>query len=140
MLATGIKSGIENRDINWSRGFTHFSRHWLNAGVLALAFGSSCLGKMYVVERQEIKKESHSNPVVKNFECGPLAGFVAVVERNELNFTVQNVTIWWLALHSRVREVPASNFVVPFDDRRLEHLIHLYFMLLLLGPKVMIVV
>ena len=41
-------------------------------------------GKMYVVERQEIKKESHGNPVVKNFECGPLAGFVAVVELNEL--------------------------------------------------------
>jgi hypothetical protein len=83
MLATGIKSGIENRDINWSGGFIHFSRHWLNASFLVLAFGSSCLGKMYVVERQ-IKKESHSNPVIKNFECGPLAGFVAVVERNEL--------------------------------------------------------
>jgi len=39
---------------------------------------------MYVVERQEIKKEIHSNPVVKNFECGLLAVFVAVVERNEL--------------------------------------------------------
>jgi len=84
ILATGIKSGIENRNINWSGGFTHFSLHWLNAGVLVLAFGSSCLGTMYVVERREIKKESHSNSVVKNFECGPLAGFVAVVERNEL--------------------------------------------------------
>jgi hypothetical protein len=99
---------------------------------------------MYVVERQEIKKESHSNPVVKNFECGPVAVFVAFVERNELKchlyFTAQNVTVWWLAFQSRVREVPASNFIVPFDDRRLEHRINLYFMLLLLGLKVLIVV
>jgi hypothetical protein len=58
MLATGIISGIENRDINWSGCFTHFSRHWLNASVPVFAFGSSCLFKTYMVERQEIKKES----------------------------------------------------------------------------------
>jgi len=62
------------------------------------------------------------------------------LKKCHLYFTVQNVIVWWLALQSRVREVPASDFIVPFDDRRLEHFIHFYFMLLLLGPKALIVV
>jgi hypothetical protein len=77
--------------------------------------------------REARDQESHSNPVVNNFEYGPLAVLVAFGERSELKevhlyFAAQNVTVWWLALQSHVQEVPASNFIVPSDDGPLEHL------------------
>jgi hypothetical protein len=42
-----------------------------------------------------------------------------------------------LALQTRVRGISASNFIMPFDDRQLEHVIHLYFMLFLLEFKML---
>lgn len=98
-----------------------------------------------MAERQKIKKESHSNPLVKNFECGPLAVCVAFVERNELKelSSIFHCTKCHSLVVSASEFCPGGSgfeFIVPFDVRRLEHVIYLYSVLLFLGPQVLIVV